>query len=158
MPQRRCWRAGTPLRLAQAAEIHDERGHRTMFIRVHGTGGSAPETRADKRRRMVREETTPFIIGTEARCSDRVCGEVIRVVVDPVAQTVTHLVVEPKERRGPVRHARPRRRDTVPARKQELRGIRSRAGEFLALLRPCWRRRGERDGYRRPMPLPPAIP
>jgi len=45
-------------------------------------------------------ETTPFIIGTEARCSDRVCGEVIRVVVDPVAQTVTHLVVEPKERRG----------------------------------------------------------
>jgi sporulation protein YlmC with PRC-barrel domain len=71
-----------------------------MFIRVHGTGGSAPETRADKRRRMVMAETTPFIIETEARCSDGVCGEVIRVVVDPVAQTVTHLVVEPKERRG----------------------------------------------------------
>jgi hypothetical protein len=49
---------------------------------------------------MVMAETTPFIIGTEARCSDGVCGEVIRVVVDPVAQTVTHLVVEPKERRG----------------------------------------------------------
>ena len=45
-------------------------------------------------------ETTPFIIGTEARCTDGVCGEVIRVVVDPVAQTVTHLVVEPKHRQG----------------------------------------------------------
>jgi len=45
-------------------------------------------------------ETTPFIIGTEARCSDGVCGEVSRVVVDPVAQAVTHLVVEPKHRQG----------------------------------------------------------
>jgi sporulation protein YlmC with PRC-barrel domain len=45
-------------------------------------------------------ETTPFIIGTEARCSDGVCGEVSRVVVDPVAEAVTHLVVEPKHRQG----------------------------------------------------------
>jgi sporulation protein YlmC with PRC-barrel domain len=45
-------------------------------------------------------QTTQYIIGTEARCSDGVCGEVIRVVVDPVAQAVTHLVVEPKHRHG----------------------------------------------------------
>jgi sporulation protein YlmC with PRC-barrel domain len=45
-------------------------------------------------------ETTPFIIGAEARCSDGACGEVIRVVVDPVTETVTHLVVEPKHRQG----------------------------------------------------------
>lgn len=45
-------------------------------------------------------ETTAFIIGTEAHCSDGVCGQVSRVVVDPVAQTVTHLVVEPKHRQG----------------------------------------------------------
>ena len=45
-------------------------------------------------------ETMPFTIGTEARCSDGVCGEVSRVVVDPVARTVTHLVVEPKHREG----------------------------------------------------------
>ncbi len=45
-------------------------------------------------------ETTQFTIGADASCSDGVCGEVSRVVVDPVAQTVTHLVVEPKHRRG----------------------------------------------------------
>ena len=45
-------------------------------------------------------ETTPFTIGTEARCSDGVCGEVSRVVVDPVARTLTHLVVEPIGREG----------------------------------------------------------
>jgi len=45
-------------------------------------------------------QATPFIIGTEARCSDGVCGDVSRVVVDPVAEAVTHLVVEPKHRQG----------------------------------------------------------
>jgi sporulation protein YlmC with PRC-barrel domain len=45
-------------------------------------------------------EETVFTIGADAICTDGVCGEVIRVVVDPVARTVTHLVVEPKHRRG----------------------------------------------------------
>lgn len=45
-------------------------------------------------------ETTQFRIGAEASCSDGICGEVSRVVVDPVAKVVTHLVVEPKHRRG----------------------------------------------------------
>lgn len=45
-------------------------------------------------------QTTQFTIGAEARCTDGVCGEVSRVVVDPVARAVTHLVVEPKHRRG----------------------------------------------------------
>ena len=45
-------------------------------------------------------DTTQFTIGTEARCADGVCGEVSRVVVDPVRQVVTHLVVEPKHRSG----------------------------------------------------------
>jgi sporulation protein YlmC with PRC-barrel domain len=45
-------------------------------------------------------ETTQFTIGAEASCSDGVCGELSRVVVDPIARTVTHLVVEPKHRRG----------------------------------------------------------
>jgi hypothetical protein len=49
---------------------------------------------------MIMAETTSFIIGAEARCSDGVCGEVIRVVVDPVTETVTHLVIEPKHRQG----------------------------------------------------------
>lgn len=45
-------------------------------------------------------ETTQFTIGAEASCSDGVCGEVTRVVVDPVAETLTHLVVEPKHQQG----------------------------------------------------------
>jgi len=42
-------------------------------------------------------ETTPFTIGTEASCTDGVCGDLARVVVDPVARTVTHLVIQPTD-------------------------------------------------------------
>lgn len=41
-----------------------------------------------------------FTIGAEASCTDGPCGEVSRVVVDPVARAVTHLVVEPMHRHG----------------------------------------------------------
>jgi sporulation protein YlmC with PRC-barrel domain len=44
--------------------------------------------------------TTQFTIGAAASCNDGICGEVSRVVVDPVARAVTHLVVEPKHRQG----------------------------------------------------------
>jgi hypothetical protein len=39
-------------------------------------------------------DTVPFTIGAEASCTDGVCGTVRRVIVDPVARTLTHLVVE----------------------------------------------------------------
>jgi sporulation protein YlmC with PRC-barrel domain len=45
-------------------------------------------------------ETTEFTIGAEASCTDGDCGKVSRVVIDPLARTVTHLVVEPKHRQG----------------------------------------------------------
>jgi sporulation protein YlmC with PRC-barrel domain len=45
-------------------------------------------------------QTAEFVIGADATCTDGPCGQVTRVVVDPVAQTVTHLVVEPKHRQG----------------------------------------------------------
>src|ERR1700722_20184471 len=41
-----------------------------------------------------------FVIGADATCSDGPCGQVTRVVVNPVAEAVTHLVVEPKHPRG----------------------------------------------------------
>lgn len=41
-----------------------------------------------------------FDIGSEVACTDDVCGVLSRVVVDPVAQAVTHLVVEPRHRQG----------------------------------------------------------
>ena len=48
-------------------------------------------------------EMTPFTMGADASCSDGACGKVSRVIVDPVARTVTHLVVEPGHWHGPVR-------------------------------------------------------
>lgn len=41
-----------------------------------------------------------FTMGVPAQCADGECGEVIRVVIDPFARRVTHLVVEPKHRQG----------------------------------------------------------
>jgi sporulation protein YlmC with PRC-barrel domain len=41
-----------------------------------------------------------FTIGAAAACSDGPLGEVSRVVVDPVAREVTHLVIEPEHRSG----------------------------------------------------------
>jgi sporulation protein YlmC with PRC-barrel domain len=43
---------------------------------------------------------TTFTIGTAATCTDGPCGAVTRVVVDPVARELTHLVIEPEHRSG----------------------------------------------------------
>ena len=42
--------------------------------------------------------STGFILGSSVSCSDGPCGELTRVVVDPGARTVTHLVVKPPQR------------------------------------------------------------
>ena len=41
--------------------------------------------------------TTPYVIGSEVYCADaeQACGRLSRVVIDPVARELTHLVVEP---------------------------------------------------------------
>jgi hypothetical protein len=46
---------------------------------------------------------TLFTIGARASCSDRPCGVVRRIIIDPAARIVTHLVIEPKHRRQPGR-------------------------------------------------------
>lgn len=45
---------------------------------------------------MATGEAAQFVIGAEVACSDGDCGALTRVVVDPVARAVTHLVVEPR--------------------------------------------------------------
>lgn len=52
---------------------------------------------------MTRTESTPFTIPSAVTCSDGPCGELTRVVVDPIARTVTHLVVAPKHGSQPTR-------------------------------------------------------
>ena len=45
----------------------------------------------------------PFKIGADARCTDGACGQVSRIIVNPVTREVTHLAVDPRHRRGPGR-------------------------------------------------------
>jgi sporulation protein YlmC with PRC-barrel domain len=45
-------------------------------------------------------DATQFNIGSEVVCTDGACGELRRVVIDPVARAVTHLVVEPGHGQG----------------------------------------------------------
>jgi sporulation protein YlmC with PRC-barrel domain len=43
-------------------------------------------------------DTTQFTIGTEASGSDGAVGALIRLIVDPTVEEVTHLVIEPEHR------------------------------------------------------------
>jgi hypothetical protein len=50
-------------------------------------------------------ESTPggsmeFTLGSEVSCSDGVCGQLRRVIVDPTDRKATHLVVGPKHWTG----------------------------------------------------------
>jgi hypothetical protein len=45
----------------------------------------------------------PLRIGAPASCSDGACGHVSRIIVNPAAREVTHLVVDRKHRNGPGR-------------------------------------------------------
>jgi len=47
--------------------------------------------------------TEQFTIGAEVSCTDGVCGQLSRVVVDPVEGVVTHLIVEPRHGHQPGR-------------------------------------------------------
>ena len=45
-------------------------------------------------------EETEFAMGATASCVDGPGGKVSRVIIDPATETVTHLVIEPKNRLG----------------------------------------------------------
>jgi sporulation protein YlmC with PRC-barrel domain len=44
--------------------------------------------------------TTPLTIGADVSCTEGVCGKVSRLVIDPRARTVTHLVVNDRQFQG----------------------------------------------------------
>ena len=48
-------------------------------------------------------QTMTFWIGADASCADGACGQVSRIIVNPVTREVTHLAVDPKHRHGPGR-------------------------------------------------------
>jgi hypothetical protein len=74
-------------------------------------------------------ETVEYDIGSDVVCSDGPCGELRRVVVDPVAVAITHLVVEAKHRQG-VGHLVPI--DLVASTDGEIQ-LRCTTAEFRAL-------------------------
>ncbi len=45
----------------------------------------------------------PFRIGADASCTDGACGQVSRIIVNPVTREVTHLAVDPEHQHGPGR-------------------------------------------------------
>ena len=45
-------------------------------------------------------QTMTFWIGADASCTDGACGQVSRIIVNPVTREVTHLAVDPKHRHG----------------------------------------------------------
>ncbi len=47
--------------------------------------------------------TEQFAIGAEVSCTDGACGKLSRMVVDPLARVVTHLIVEPRRGHEPAR-------------------------------------------------------
>ncbi len=49
---------------------------------------------------IIEPMATEFTLGATASCSDGLCGEVVRAILDPATKTVTHLVIEPKHRKA----------------------------------------------------------
>jgi hypothetical protein len=49
------------------------------------------------------ESSEQFTIGAEVSCTDGPCGTLTRMVLDPVAEVVTHLIVQPRREREPAR-------------------------------------------------------
>jgi sporulation protein YlmC with PRC-barrel domain len=75
------------------------------------------------------DATMQFTIGSETSCTDGACGQVTRVVVDPVGEVLTHLVVEPARDQGAARLVPV---ELVDCADQEIR-LRCTLAEFEAL-------------------------
>jgi sporulation protein YlmC with PRC-barrel domain len=82
----------------------------------------------------------PFRIGADASCTDGACGQVSRIIVNPVTREVTHLAVDPKHRQGPGRLVPV---DLVDATTGQIR-LRCSLAEFQA-LRPAQETESVRD-------------
>jgi hypothetical protein len=68
-----------------------------MALEVPGQSGVTHER---KTRVSTMSDSSAYTIGAEVACQDGVCGDLRRVVVDPIKRVLTHLVVEPRHRRS----------------------------------------------------------
>ena len=81
-----------------------------------------------------------FWIGADVSCTDGACGQVSRIIVNPVTREVTHLAVDPKHRHGPGRLVPA---DLVDATTGQIR-LRCPLAEFQT-LRPAQETEGRPD-------------
>jgi len=65
-----------------------------------GAAGDQGDSREHPAAAGFARGSVELTIGSEVSCSDGACGELRRVVVDPLARTLTHLVVEPRDQTG----------------------------------------------------------
>jgi hypothetical protein len=75
----------------------------TVALRQGSTVPTAPRGRSGGGEPAAGPAAGPaarFLIGGPASCDDGPCGRVTRIVVDPVARVLTHLVVEPGPGQG----------------------------------------------------------
>lgn len=103
--------------------------------------------------------TMPLRIGTDATCADGACGQLSRIIVNPVAREVTHLAVDPKHRDHPGRLVPVDLVDTTTRRIRlrctlaEFRTLRpAEQTESVPNLDPGGRRRSTRDRFHLPSP------
>lgn len=96
----RGWRASTKMcvvgngsRPDRGSSAHPEESRR-------GRRRVRESVRRGQEDRRIMSEATEFTIGSKVSCSDGDCGELRRVVVDPLARALTHLVVEAQHRQG----------------------------------------------------------
>jgi hypothetical protein len=81
--------------LAPRARITRSDGDNSGRLRAPDLLGTVHELDASEGKPPM-SDTVDFTIGAEVSCEDGVCGELRRVVVNPIKHAITHLVVEPK--------------------------------------------------------------
>jgi sporulation protein YlmC with PRC-barrel domain len=78
-------------------------GQVRLLARFKGHGCWLALLRSKETRRVAMARKIPFRIGADASCSDGACGQVSRIIVNPVTREVTHIAVDQKHRNSPGR-------------------------------------------------------
>ena len=95
--------APDPGRAPRARRAARKQASQTLVGALTGTVRPRGCPRFPAKEEAAMAEETAFAMGAKASCTDGFLGEVNRMIIDPATETVTHLVIEPKHRRGAAR-------------------------------------------------------
>jgi sporulation protein YlmC with PRC-barrel domain len=81
-----------------------------MLGQMRLSGGSEVRRRrslglpgSKENRRAAMAQAMPFKLGAYASCTDGACGQVSRIIVNPITRKITHIAVDPQHRHDPGR-------------------------------------------------------